>query len=163
MGSQNIPHLSSDEKNFHFDQAFKSIRRRSPKILHKKGDYLNKVFNFILNDSYMQPHLHPGIEKIEKMHLLEGSFALILFNNSGNIDKTIILEKGKKDFVEVPAFTWHTYLMISQKVIVYETMDGKYAPESWKKMAPWAPIENTPEAKKYLEKLKIEIQYQVDE
>lgn len=152
-----IPSLLDSEKNFHFAQASSSIRKRSPKILHKKGDYLNKVFNFILSDSYMHPHLHPGEEKIEKMYLVDGAFALFLFDDKGEIEKTIVLEKGNNEFVEVPAFTWHTYVMLSQKAIIYETMEGKYDPDTWKKIASWAPIENSPEAIKYLEMLKSKV------
>ena len=61
-----IPEISSSEINLHFEEASKTTRRRSPLILHKKGDYLNKVFNFILKGSYMHPHLHPSSEKVEK-------------------------------------------------------------------------------------------------
>ena len=102
----------------------------------------------------MQPHLHPGIEKIEKMYLLKGSFALIIFNEKGGITESIILEKGKKEIVSVPAFTWHTYVMLTDQVIVYEEMEGIYHPSSWKKMAPWAPQEDSPQAALYLENLK---------
>ena len=149
-----IPSLLENEISYHFALANSSIRKRSPKILHKKGDYLNKVINFVLFDSYMHPHLHPGEEKIEKMYLIDGSFALILFNDKGDIDETIILEKGKKESFEVPAFTWHTYVMLTDKVIVYEEMDGVYDPSSWKEMASWAPLENSFQAALYLEMLK---------
>ena len=44
----------------------------------------------------MQPHCHPGDEKIENMYLIEGSFALIIFNDKGVVVDSIILEKGKK-------------------------------------------------------------------
>jgi hypothetical protein len=44
--------------------------------------------------------------------------------------------------------------MLTDQVIVYEEMDGVYDPSTWKEMASWAPKENTPEAKKYLEMLK---------
>jgi cupin fold WbuC family metalloprotein len=149
-----IPELSSDDINSYFDLAYNSERRRSPKIMHKKGDYINKVFNFILSDSYMQPHLHPGSEKIEKMHLVYGSFALITFDDNGKVTGTNILEKDKNEFIAVPAFSWHTYVMLSDEVIVYEEMNGVYEPSSWKEMASWAPKENTLEADKYLESLK---------
>lgn len=154
MPTNTIPELSSDDINSYFDLAYNSERRRSPLILHKKGDYINKVFNFILSNSYMQPHLHPGSEKIEKMHLVYGSFALITFDDNGKVIGTNILEKDKNEFVAVPAFSWHTYVMLSDEVIVYEEMSGVYEPSSWKEMATWAPKENTPEADKYLESLR---------
>jgi cupin fold WbuC family metalloprotein len=121
---------------------------------HKRGDYLNKVFNFVLADSYMHPHLHPADEKIERMHLIQGSFALIIFDDNGEITETIVLEKGKKEFVAVPAFTWHTYVMLTDEVIVYEEVDGVYNPDTWKDMATWAPKENTIECVEYLKMLK---------
>ena len=158
MMDYKIPLLQDREIVSQFDLASKSLRRRSPKILHKKGDYFNKVFNFILEDSYMHPHLHPGKEKIEKMHLIQGSFSLILFDSKGEVIESIVLEKGKKEFIEVPAFTWHTYVMLSDKVIIYETMEGKYNVDTWKKMAPWAPKENSTDASRYLAMLKSKVQ-----
>jgi len=149
-----IPQLSSNEVREFFSRANESSRRRAPKILHEKGDYLNKVFNFILSDSYMHPHLHPGEEKIEKMYLIEGAFALLLFDEQGEITNTVILEKGGREQIDVPAFTWHTYVMLTDEVIVYETMEGVYHPETWKKMASWAPIENAHDALGYLAILK---------
>ncbi len=154
MRNELIPELSNTEMHHYFSKAERSERKRHPKILHKKGDYNNKVVNFVLSESYMQPHLHPGNEKIEKMFLIEGSFALIIFNDIGKILKTIILEKGKVERIEVPAYTWHTYVMLTEKVAIYETMEGVYEPLTWKEMASWAPTENTPGSNKYLNFLK---------
>lgn len=158
MSSINLPELSLEDIRYHFDLSENSQRRRSPMIIHKKGDYINRVYNFILSSSYMQPHLHPGIEKIEKMYLIKGSFALIIFNDDGEIIESIILEKGKREIVSVPAFTWHTYVMLSDQVIVYEEMEGVYHPSSWKEMALWAPKEESPEAASYLESLKASLE-----
>lgn len=158
MTIKEIPNLLNKDIDSYFESAANSDRRRSPKILHNKGDYHNKVFNFILEDSYMHPHLHPDKEKIEKMHLIKGSFALILFNEVGHITQKIILEEGKLDFIEVPAFTWHTYVMLSDEVIIYETMEGIYDIDTWKKMASWAPKENSLDASKYLEMLKYKVE-----
>ena len=152
------PHLSEKEIKEYFDLAQNSEKRRTPKILHKKSDYLNKVFNFVLSDSYMHPHLHPSDEKIEKMYLVKGSFALIIFDNEGKITESIKLEEGKKEFIAVPAFTWHTYIMLSDEVIIYETMEGIYEIDTWKKMASWAPKENSLDAESYLEILKSKVE-----
>jgi cupin fold WbuC family metalloprotein len=153
FGNQ-VPSLTNEEIKHYFDLSNHSLRRRTPKILHQKGDYLNKVFNFILEDSYMHPHLHPSDEKIEKMYLIDGSFALILFDNDGNIKDSFILKKGKKEFIEVPAYTWHTYVMLSDQVIIYETMEGQYEPKSWKELANWAPQELSNNSISYLKSLK---------
>lgn len=157
MTAEKIPELSSDEVSLYFSVAKNSERCRSPKIMHKQGDYHNRVFNFILEDSYMHPHLHPSEEKIEKMFLLDGSFALITFDDDGEVTNTYVLAKDGRESIDVPAFTWHTYVMLTKEVIVFETMEGVYNPSTWKKMAPWAPSENTLEAPAYLEMLKSKV------
>ena len=157
MSTEALPQLSIKEVSDYFSKAEQSTRKRFPKILHNQGDFYNKVINFVLDDSYMQPHLHPGDEKIEKMYLLKGSFALIQFDVKGKITNTTILEKGARESINVPAFRWHTYVMLTKEVIVYETMEGVYEPSTWKVMAQWAPVENTQEAVEYLNFLKSKI------
>jgi len=44
--------------------------------------------------------------------------------------------------------------MLTKEVIIYETMEGVYNPTTWKKMATWAPKENSIESVKYLIMLK---------
>ena len=154
MISIKTPQLSEKEIKEYFDLAQNSEKRRTPKILHKKSDYLNKVFNFVLSDSYMHPHLHPSNEKIEKMYLVKGSFALIIFDNEGKITESIKLEEGKKEFIAVPAFTWHTYIMLSDEAVIYETMEGFYEPNTWKKLASWAPEESSHDSLSYLKSLR---------
>jgi len=149
-----VPKMSAENILYYYEKANNSLSKRFPKILHKQGDYLNRVFNFIYDESYMHPHLHPSEEKIEKMYLVEGAFGLVTFDDKGKIIGTTVMEKGGQIFIEVPAFTWHTYVMLTKKTIVYETMKGKYDPLTWKKMATWAPSENSPEALPYLEMLK---------
>ena len=124
--------------------------------MHKHGDEFNRVFNFMMQDSYMQPHLHPGEEKIENIHLIEGRVAALFFDDIGKITRCTILEKGGLELIEVPAFTWHTYIMLTERAITYETMMGIYKPETWKRFAEWAPQEDTVESVAYLTFLKQE-------
>ena len=148
-----IPELSNDVRKEYQKKATDSKRRRCPLIIHNHGDEFNQVFNFICIDSYMRPHLHPSDHMIEKMHLIEGSFELFFFDNSGIIIKKYLLDKpGQRVFV--PALQWHTYIMRSDFNIIYETMIGKYDPLTWKKMADWAPEEETENSKEYLQSLK---------
>jgi cupin fold WbuC family metalloprotein len=149
-----IPPLSKDEADKGLSQADASTRRRHPKILHDPGDEFNRVVNFIMHDSYMQPHLHPSLEKIEKIHVMEGKMAVLFFDDLGVVTEVTILESDHDEFIAVPAFTWHTYVMLSEHVISFETMMGKYEPETWKEFAQWAPEENTPESSAYLRSLR---------
>ena len=154
MKDTGIPKLSPFEISEFLQKAANSPRRRYPKILHKPGDKFNRVINFMMEDTYMQPHLHPGEEKIEKIYLVQGKFAILVFNDQGNVEIILIVEKGKTENVEIPAFTWHTYVMLSENVVTYETMMGKYYPETWKTFAYWAPDENTKKSIPYLNELK---------
>jgi cupin fold WbuC family metalloprotein len=149
-----IPFLSTDETVSGIKQANDSDRKRFAKILHTSGAEFNEVFNFINHDSYMQPHLHPGVEKIEYIHLIEGRVAILFFDDKGIINNCTILEKNGTASIKVPAFTWHTYIMLTEHVITYETMMGIYQPETWKKFAGWAPREDTLESIDYLALLR---------
>jgi len=135
-------------------QARISSRQRYPKLLHKPGDEFNHVFNFMLRESYMQPHLHPGEEKIEKIHIVKGKVATIFFDDQGAVRNVVLLEKGAVESVRIPAFAWHTYVMLTDEAVTYETMMGKYDPLTWKRFAAWAPLENSPECSTYLTSLK---------
>ena len=154
MKETGIPELSTNEIHEYIQKAASSKRRRYPRILHNPGDEFNRVINFMMEDSYMQPHLHPGKEKIEKMYLVQGKFAVLFFSEKGEMDQSVVLEKGKTEYIEIPAFTWHTYVMLSETVVSYETMMGKYDPETWKTLAEWAPTEDTNKSITYLNELK---------
>lgn len=156
MNNAQIPQLSKQEINDGLLSARNSERHRYPKLLHNPGDEFNRVFNFIMQDSYMQPHLHPGDEKIEEIYLIQGKIAVLFFDDQGAVIKLVLLEKGGMECVKIPAFSWHTYVMLSESAISYETMMGRYEPQTWKKFAGWAPPENTPESFAYLNFLKEE-------
>jgi cupin fold WbuC family metalloprotein len=151
-----IPNLSDAELTEGLRNATSSNRRRHPLLLHKPGSDFNRVFNFTMEDSYMQPHLHPGDEKIEEIHIVHGKTAVLYFDYVGRVKEATLLEKGKTESIRVPAFCWHTYVMLSDTVVTYETMAGIYDPQTWKHFAEWAPLENTPEAIEYLSFLKQE-------
>ena len=148
------PAISKLEISINFKLAMESQRKRHHKIIHEKGAEFNEVYNFMLKDTYMQPHLHPGKNKIEKIYVLQGKLALIFFNNLGEIDRVKKIFSGKNNYVKIPAFTWHTYVMLTERVLTFETMMGKFDPKDWKTLAEWAPKENSQESKSYIKHLK---------
>jgi cupin fold WbuC family metalloprotein len=151
--SMAVPLINAEEVLELKSIAQQAARSRHAKILHAPGDYENKVFNAMLSTSYMQPHLHPGVEKVEKIHLVIGKLAIVFFDNRGHITKRHLLTENGLTLVEVPAYQYHTYIILSEFALTYETMDGVYDPKSWKEMAKWAPPEQTQEAAHYLAKL----------
>jgi cupin fold WbuC family metalloprotein len=157
MSNVQIPPLSDQEIDEGIIQARNSDRNRSPKLLHKQGDEFNEVFNFMMHDSYMQPHLHPGAEKIEHIYLINGRIAALFFDDVGEVKQCSILETGGTELIVVPAFTWHTYVILTDFAVTYETMMGVYKPETWKKFANWAPREDFLESSDYLAFLRREV------
>jgi cupin fold WbuC family metalloprotein len=158
MSDSGIPQLSEWEIEEGLSQARSSPRHRYPKLLHQPGAEFNRVFNFITRDSYMQPHLHPGEEKIEEIYIVEGRVATIFFDDQGTVRDVLLLEKGGVECARVPAFTWHTYVMLTDSAITYETMMGVYEPTTWKRFAPWAPKEDTIDSDAYLMSLRDSVQ-----
>ena len=154
MLDNTIPELSEQEIKDFLKIAVNSEKCRYPKLLHSPGDEFNCVFNFMMQDSYMQPHLHPSNEKIEKIYLIQGTVAAIFFDDKGGVTKCTLLEKEGTESIEVPAFTWHTYVILTDYAVTYETMMGVYEPETWKHFADWAPIEGVLDSNKYLLSLK---------
>ena len=93
-----IPEISKTEIRQCLQRAADSPRRRYPKIIHKPGAQFNQVFNFMMGDTYMQPHLHPSDEKIEKMYLLEKYFIRKLFRPT--IKSLLLPSLGKENTTE---------------------------------------------------------------
>ena len=149
-----IPDIDQNEIVELKSMAQQSTRSRHAKILHSPGAYENKVINAMLSTSYMQPHLHPGVEKVEKIHLVKGELCVMFFDNDGHLTKRHLLTESGLRLVEVPAYQFHTYIVLSDFALTYETMDGVYDPKNWKEMASWAPTEEDKYSASYLEQLK---------
>src|SRR5260370_38972777 len=103
MSNVNLPDLSESDFVDGLRQAAATPRRRHPKILHKPGAEFNEVVNFMMHDTYMQPHLHPSDEKIEKIYVMRGSLAVLYFDDHGVVTKVTVLGPGGADHIEVPA------------------------------------------------------------
>ena len=65
-----------------------------------------------------------------------------------------ILKKGGIEMIAVPAFMWHTYVMLTEYAVTYETMMGKYDPQTWKNFFSIAPEENALNSQEYLQNLQ---------
>jgi cupin fold WbuC family metalloprotein len=153
----NVPVLIDAIMNEFHAKAINSVRKRSAYHLHENGDYLNQSFNWILKDSYMQPHCHASVEKIEQINLVKGELDVIFFNNLGNIIKVFNLNLPKRKTIVVPAFQYHTYIVKTDFAVTFETMESIYDPKDWKQFPNWAPQEGKDESLNYFEKLRSKI------
>lgn len=154
----NIPQLSKAEIEDYLNQAKSSERHRALKIYHQPGDEVNRTVNFMMANTYLQPHMHPketGKEKIERYKILDGKLAIVFFEPGGAVKKSVILD-GNSDIFEVHPEEWHTPVVLSEYALCYEEVNGVFNPKTYKEFASWAPIEKDPKMPEYLEFLKKE-------
>ncbi|TSA19773.1 cupin fold metalloprotein, WbuC family [bacterium] len=163
MKSALTPHLTEEDFQEGLVQARLSKRHRHTRILHNPGDEFNRAVNFMLEDSYMRPHLHPGVEKIENICLIQGKIVMLFFDDQGIVRSCKVLEDGGEEMIVVPAFTWHTYVILSKFAITYETMMGRYEPTTWKRLAEYSCGEDSSESDAYLRSLKKEVSRRIAE
>jgi ribosomal protein S8 len=110
------------------------------------------ILKVLLSEGYINSY------SLEKNNLNQNEIKIILKYKGWWIKKPLfsilkrISKPGQRVFV--PALQWHTYVMRSDFSIIYETMIGKYDPLTWKKMADWAPGEETENSKEYFQSLK---------
>jgi len=83
-------------------------------IAHKKG-------------TYIRPHKH--IEKNESMLILQGRADYVVFNEMGEIDRTIPLEDystGKSFFMSIAPDTFHCIVIRSEWLLFFEVVEGPF-------------------------------------
>ena len=83
---------------------------------------------------------------------------LITFDDSGTVTSVLRLGTEKHGpetcaAAAVPSDVWHTVIALESGCVLLETKAGPFDPDQPKDLAPWAPDENSPQAKAYLQKL----------
>lgn len=102
---------------------------------------------------YARPHKH---ENMSETHvLIEGSMAIVLFNDNGDIQDVFVMDR-EKGYISyrVNAPIYHMTILLSATAIEHETKAGAFAPES-NIFPAWAPDgTDINEAMSYVEKIK---------
>ena len=140
-------------------QAKISGRLRQHRNVHQSfQDPCQRLFNAIEPGSYIRPHRHSSDPRDELLVAIRGLMVLITFDDRGTV--TNVLRLGTEKYgpatfpaVEVPSDVWHTVIALESGCVLLETKAGPFDPNQPKDLAPWAPDENGPNAKQYLEKL----------
>ena len=135
-------------------QAADSPRKRSHYNIHESlDDVVQKLLVAATTESYFRPHRHA--DKAEFALVLRGRFVVFSFDDDGNILQQQRIGEGTGvNGLELPPNTWHCWLSLSDDAAFFETKQGPYDPATASEFAPWAPAENTPQAKQYLEMLR---------
>ena len=162
--------FSADYLNAIVDEAGRSPRRRQHRSIHTSmQDPSQRLFNAIGMDSYVQPHRHLLDPKAETLIAIRGRFALVIFDDDGEINALTILATEKFNDnenvcssdaavgAEIPVGMWHTLVALEPGSILLEVKAGPYDPKAPREGAPWAPPENTLDGEHYLSRLRDEI------
>lgn len=136
-------------------KAQQSPRRRTNHNFHKHPSArVQRMLNAMEPDTYVRPHKHETPDKLEVFFCLKGSFAVVIFDDSGRITDVEILDPEKGRYgVEIAPRTWHSLVTLAPGSVAYEVKDGPYDAADDKKFAPWSPDEGSPEAAAWLESL----------
>lgn len=142
--------------------AFYSPRGRKNFNLHLDyAEPCQRLFNAIGIGSYIPPHRHYQDPKEETLIAVKGLFALIIFDEAGNIIR--ISKFGTEKFltqgvnnvgIELSPDAWHTVLALVEDSILLEVKSGPFISSAAKEIAPWAPAEDSSDALNYFNNLK---------
>lgn len=137
-------------------QAAASPRRRKNHNFHVDNDApCHRLLNGIEPDSYVAPHRHAAADKDETILALRGRMGMVFFDENGCVTaKTVIEPNGAVVAVDIPHGVFHSVVALVNGSIFFESKAGPYQVLTPEERAPWAPMEGTPEAAAYLEKLK---------
>jgi cupin fold WbuC family metalloprotein len=136
-------------------KAVEAPRRRMNLNHHDDlADPINRMLNAFEPGTYVQPHKHENPDKREVFIILKGSMVVVFFDDLGNANEFVLLDRDKGNYaVEIAPGTWHTIIALETGSVVYEVKDGPYSPLDDKNFASWAPKEGMTECTAYLKKL----------
>lgn len=131
-------------------QASKSTRKRAILRLHEHEEVVQRMVNAVLPGTYVPPHKHENPDKVELFSILKGQVAVLRFNDIGEIDSVLLLdEHGPIKIVEIPPRTYHSIVALEPSAVL-EIIQGPYDVATHKKIADWAPPEDSLKARDYL-------------
>ena len=133
-------------------RAKESPRKRMNYNFHELEEPLQRLINAVEPDSYVRPHRHLAVDKVEVFLLLKGKGAAFEFDSEGKIIHQTLLERdeGVRGVMINPG-CWHTIVALEEGTVFFEVKLGPYEPLSDKDFAPWSPApEDTDAVKSYL-------------
>jgi cupin fold WbuC family metalloprotein len=129
-------------------QAAKSQRKRVHLLLHAgHGDQVQRLMIFMQLGTYVRPHEHR--QQWEMLILIQGRGALLRFSAEGEIVERLEMS-AEAPVVQIPADTWHGFVVLEPDTVVMELKPGPYRPSEF---ADWAPPEGDPDAPAFLRSL----------
>jgi cupin fold WbuC family metalloprotein len=128
--------------------ATKSQRKRVHLLLHAgHSDQVQRLVIFMQPGTYVRPHHHRL--QWEMLILIQGRGALLTFAEEGEIVGRLEMD-AETPVVQIPAGTWHGFVVLEPDTVVMELKPGPYQPSEF---ANWAPPEGDATATTFLRSL----------
>lgn len=125
-------------------EAAASARRRRNLNLHpSSADPVQRFLNDFEPGTYVRPHRHR--DRWELFVLVQGSAAVLTFDDGGCVRERVVLGADAARVVEIPENCWHTLVSLVPGSVLFEVKRGPYQPAATE-YAPWAPAEGHPGA-----------------
>ena len=123
------------------ERAKQSPRLRMNYNFHEAlDDPVNRLLNAMEPNTYIRPHRHCNPDKNEIFLLLRGKVAVFLFDDTGRITDTLMLDPLNGCYgAEIPPGVWHGLLVLESGSVIYEIKEGPFIPLTPENMAPWSP------------------------
>src|SRR5690348_11966110 len=93
------------------EKALASPRKRAVFMLSEVDADKQIMLNYFLNGSYLRPHRHNRPEQFETLSALLGTFAIVKFDDVGNIKD--IQKISNSEMVNTTPKTWHTVVCLT--------------------------------------------------
>jgi cupin fold WbuC family metalloprotein len=128
--------------------AVKSERKRVHLLLHAgHGDQVQRLMIFMQPGTYVRPHQHPL--QWEMLILIQGRGVLFTFAAEGEVVGRLEMS-AEMPVVQIPAGTWHGFVVLEPDTVVMELKPGPYQPSEF---SSWAPPEGDASAPGFLRSL----------
>lgn len=137
-------------------EALQSPRLRKNHNIHTSDkSRCHRLLNAVEPASYIRPHRHLDPEKDEAFILMSGRLGVIIFDDNGAVTETVLLSQASGNLAaDVPHGVYHTAVSLETGTLFYEAKAGPYLPLAEDEKAHWAPEDNDPSARIYLEQLR---------
>ena len=134
--------------------------RESPRLrmilpVHREQEAdVQRLVNFLQPGSYIRAHLHPRDHASESIVILQGSIRFFTFDDNGKILTDHVLTSTPVPAVlDIEPGVWHTFLVLEEDTVLFESKKGPYDKEADKTFASWAPEEGSGKAKVWMDRL----------
>lgn len=143
-------------------RAVASPRLRQHLNIHTSyADPCQRLLNAIEPGSYLRPYKHAITPRSKLLVALRGQFAVVLFDNEGNIERVIPFGAGDsvspRCAIEVSGDCWNSVLSLMHGSVLLEVKAGPFNPDEPNEFPSWAPEVGTPEAREYVRTLGVAV------